>query len=542
MKGTVTYRNYYLLGAVSFLMLVLMTACTTEHDTGINALNLSGLWKIIITDSPEYASPDFDDSRFPGQVIPGDWGRTIEKNDDLTSTIWLRKKVIIGSEWQGRLLSLVMGRIGIADEAWFNGQQIGGTGVIPGKGLAYHMSWQNPRVYHIPSSLIRYGGNNVVALRIYSHVLNGISGSVELADVSSDYFSYYLKAFGPMITNFVSLFFNMLFFLGLLILYMTRREKREYLYFSIIVLLTLLCNLLTLESPFSLDGLVRYKLFLSLYVLANFFVFLGVGEFLNSCNRYTVTIYSLLLAVVEGLIAFSPSTVVLIRYGGFAAIVLINIFIFSSAFLFFNSARKDPRGYWYFLFIAIPVPISVMRNSWYLISFRFNELPLVIFMHVPLVFTLFSVYYIYEFERTRREKDNLYSALLKKSQRFQRMINAMQKTDSKPEPRDVINEVIEYLDDHYRERYDRKELSKKFGLNEDYMGQVFRKVAGTNISSYINTRRIEAAKDLLADTEAKIIDIAYHVGFDNLTHFHRQFKRQTNLTPSEYRAVMKEDA
>jgi len=537
-KGTGTYRNYYLRGAAFVLMLVLVTACTAEQDKGVNAINLAGPWKIIMTDSRENALPDFNDGHYADQVVPGDWGRTMEKNDDLTSTIWLRKKVVIGSEWEGRTLSLVMGRIGIADEAWFNGHQIGGTGVIPGKGLAYHMSWQNPRLYHIPSSLIRYGGSNVVALRIYSHVLNGISGSVELADVSSDYFSYYLKAFGPMITNFVSLFFNMLFFLGLLILYLTRREKREYLYFSFIVLLTFLCNLLTLESPFPMDGLVRYKLFLSLYVLTNFFVFMGVGEFLNSDNRYAVAVYTLLLAVIQGVIVFSPSTASLIRYGGFSAIVLINILILSSAFLFFNAARKDPRGYWYFLFIAVPVPISVVRNSWYLISFRFNELPLVIFMHVPLVFTLFSVYYIYEFERTRREKDNLYSVLLKKSQRFQRMLNAMQKTDSKPEPRDVINDVKDYLDNNYNERYDRKELSKKFGLNEDYMGQVFRKVTGSNISNYINTQRIEAAKDLLTETDAKIIDIAYHVGFDNLTHFHRQFKRQTNLTPSEYRSVM----
>jgi len=89
---------------------------------------------------------------------------------------------------------------------------------------------------------------------------------------------------------------------------------------------------------------------------------------------------------------------------------------------------------------------------------------------------------------------------------------------------------------NFSEKYDRIELSKKFGLNEDYMGQIFKKATGTNISNYINTNRINAAKELLTDTSAKIIDIAYHVGFDNLTHFHRQFKIQTGCTPNEYRA------
>ena len=68
-----------------------------------------------------------------------------------------------------------------------------------------------------------------------------------------------------------------------------------------------------------------------------------------------------------------------------------------------------------------------------------------------------------------------------------------------------------------------------------------KKVTGMNISNYINTNRINAAKDLLADTGAKIIDVAYHVGFDNLTHFHRQFKKLTGCTPNEYRTIIKKD-
>ena len=67
------------------------------------------------------------------------------------------------------------------------------------------------------------------------------------------------------------------------------------------------------------------------------------------------------------------------------------------------------------------------------------------------------------------------------------------------------------------------------------MGQIFKKETGYNISNYINLKRIEASKDLLTEIDTKIIDIAFHVGFDNLTHFHRQFKKIIGVTPTVYR-------
>lgn len=67
------------------------------------------------------------------------------------------------------------------------------------------------------------------------------------------------------------------------------------------------------------------------------------------------------------------------------------------------------------------------------------------------------------------------------------------------------------------------------------MGQVFKKVTGTSIASYINARRIEASLHLLRETGCRIIDIAFHVGFDNLTCFYRNFRKHTGVSPVEYR-------
>jgi AraC-like DNA-binding protein len=525
-------------------LLPLLVSCRNDVVSPAGTIGLEGKWKIIATDSAKAASPEYDDSGAPETTIPGDWVDTLKKNDNLLATVWIRKRVHIGREWEGKKLVLSLGRIGIADETWVNGVRIGLSGIIPeaGSPLYYHNSWQIPRRYYVPETAIRYGGENIIAIRIFSHVISGVSGDTVLGDHSEHYFYQFYNSYRSLIINVASLVLNALLLFVFLLLFISERRKTEYLYFSLLILFTTICNVITIESPLIINGFIRFKLFLFFYVLTNFFVFHGVKKFLANENRPAVYVSVALVAAVELLVLAAPSTRSLIYYGGFVSLVFINACIVASAVLFAVAVKKDPRRYWYFLVIAVPITVSVMRNSWYLFSFRFNELPLTIFMHVPLVFALITMYYIFDFERSRKERDALYTALLKKSQNIQRMLHSVKSANKKPEPRDIINSVIEYLDANYAEKYDRIELSKKFGLNEDYMGQVFKKVTGVNISGYINTNRINAAKDLLADTGAKIIDVAYHVGFDNLTHFHRQFKKQTGCTPNEYRTIIKKDS
>lgn len=522
----------------------LLIACDHDPSAHPGAIPLTGEWKILTSDSPDHARPDFNDADAAALSIPGEWMNLLKKNDDLVATVWLRKKVFIGREYKAKQMILSFGRIGVADEVYLNGEKIGFNGIIPGspRDLAYHMSWQNPRRYVVPGRLVHYGGENTVALRIYSHVLNGIMGHAAISDYSEPYFGQLFAAYKPLIINIVSLALNTILLFVFFILFLSAERKAEHLFFFLVILFTAVCGFLMLETPLRIDGLWRYKLFLIFYVLTNFFVLHGIMTFLDIRSRFAVNLSCALLCLVGVFILSAPTTKFLIYYCGLASLVFINLCIIIPAAMFMVYIRKDPRRYWYFLFLAVPIPLSVLRNSWYLFSFKFNELPMVIFLHVPLVFTAITMYYIYDFGRSQKEKDILYSSLLKKTRNFQRIISTIKTENKKPEPREIINGVIEYLDVHYNERYDRIELSKKFGLNEDYMGQLFKKVTGTNISNYINANKINAAKDLLTGTNAKIIDIAYHVGFDNLTHFHRQFKKLTGCTPNEYRAIVKKSS
>lgn len=513
-------------------LLLFFPGCGEKNSSGHHAMDLGGNWKIRVEAPDGGLSPSREIS------IPGSWNSIIQKQNNFTATVHIEKKVFIKKDIRGKSILLSLGRIGISDELYINDKLIGRTGTIPQNGEKYHFAWQMPRHYFLPPSLVKYGEENSIRLRIFSQIVSGIEGPVTLNFSEKENSHGLQKTHLPLIFNIVAIALNILFFAAMVILYFSTDRKRIYLYFSCMAFFTIAGNFSVLDLPFAVDGSLRARTFLATYSLVNFFALVALKRFFEIKNKYISPVATLLVALTAGAVIFTPGIESLINYAAPAALIFANASLLTVTVLFVFALKRDPRQYWYFLFVAIPVPLSALRNSWYLATLRFYELPLLIFMHIPLAFSIFLLYYIFDLERAKNEKDSLYAALLKKSKNIERILRSLQKDNAKPEPRDIIQDVVEHLDTNYQERYDRRELSKKFDLNEDYMGQLFKKVTGTNISTYLNVRRIDAAKELLIDTDAKIIDIAYHIGFDNLTHFHRQFKKQTNLTPNQYRTLM----
>jgi len=522
-----------LLSAFILLMAIvpLLTSCTSDEKK--SCIDLGGSWQLSREISPDTLSKP------TAITIPGSWNNVIRNSKDYAAIVRLEKTVFIKDEMRGKSMLLTLGRVGVSDELYINEKLAARTGGIPKAGtLSYHFTWQMPRRYFINPSMIKYGKENRITLRVFSHIITGVEGPVKLHFPETGTYRGLHDTHLPLIFNIVAIALNILFFLIMLLLYLSKKRKRIYLYFSLMLLFTIAGNFAVLDFDFPVNGLLRVRAFLITSSTVNFFALIAMKRFFEIRNRYISPVAVSILILVELAIIISPDTGFLFKYGAPAAIALGNAALLTATVLFAIALKRDPRQYWYFLFVALPIPLSAMRNSWYLVTLRFYELPLLIFMHIPLAFTIFMLYYIYDLERSKNEKDSLYSALLKKSKNIERILKSLQKDNAKPEPKDIIQDLVEYLDTNYQDRYDRKELSLKFNLNEDYMGQIFKKVTGTNISNYLNNRRIDAAKELLIDTDAKIIDIAYHVGFDNLTHFHRQFKKQTGRTPNEYRTLM----
>lgn len=103
----------------------------------------------------------------------------------------------------------------------------------------------------------------------------------------------------------------------------------------------------------------------------------------------------------------------------------------------------------------------------------------------------------------------------------------------------LVQDVIKYLQNGYKEEISLKLLGQKFYINPIYLGQLFHKEKGISFSEYLNQLRLEKAKDLLLHTHEKAGKIGKKVGYADPTYFYKQFKKHCGVTPNEYRTINK---
>ena len=104
---------------------------------------------------------------------------------------------------------------------------------------------------------------------------------------------------------------------------------------------------------------------------------------------------------------------------------------------------------------------------------------------------------------------------------------------------DVIVKAKRYITEHCEEaELSLTEVAEYVGLNEKYFTNRFTKETGENFSSYVTALRMQKAKELLKTTSFKIYEISEMVGYRNVEHFNRVFKKMNGITPAGYRKTM----
>lgn len=101
--------------------------------------------------------------------------------------------------------------------------------------------------------------------------------------------------------------------------------------------------------------------------------------------------------------------------------------------------------------------------------------------------------------------------------------------------RDSINGAVKYIDEHYAEDLKVEFVAKEFMLSQSYFSYLFKSITSKTFIEYLNGLRISKAQELLSNTDKKVIDICYEVGFNNVNHFNRIFRHLVGLSPMIYR-------
>jgi len=98
-----------------------------------------------------------------------------------------------------------------------------------------------------------------------------------------------------------------------------------------------------------------------------------------------------------------------------------------------------------------------------------------------------------------------------------------------------IKRVTTVLDLQYRDPPSVEQLADEVGLSASRLAHVFREEEGKSIQSYVKETRLKMAAMLLLQTHERISQIAYSVGFNDVSNFNHAFKRRFGMSPRQYR-------
>ena len=99
----------------------------------------------------------------------------------------------------------------------------------------------------------------------------------------------------------------------------------------------------------------------------------------------------------------------------------------------------------------------------------------------------------------------------------------------------MIREVQLYIRQHYSTNITLNSLAERFFLHPNYLSRLFKEKTGKNFVEYLTEVRIEHIKELLKNSDLKIVEICTMTGYDNPRYFSKVFKQATGMTPREYR-------
>ena len=99
----------------------------------------------------------------------------------------------------------------------------------------------------------------------------------------------------------------------------------------------------------------------------------------------------------------------------------------------------------------------------------------------------------------------------------------------------TIRKIMDEIKEHYTENITLTGLAEKYSISVSYLSELFKEHLQLSFSEYISSKRIQKAKELLADDSLSIEQIAEQTGYNDYFYFTKVFKKNTGISPSKYR-------
>jgi AraC-like DNA-binding protein len=103
-----------------------------------------------------------------------------------------------------------------------------------------------------------------------------------------------------------------------------------------------------------------------------------------------------------------------------------------------------------------------------------------------------------------------------------------------------FEKMVRYIAINYADAITLGDVAGAADVSENYANTLFKKIMGTTVKAHITSVRINRARMLLAETDAKVISIAHDIGFRSLSAFYEAFHRKVDISPAEFRVRVKQ--
>ena len=112
-------------------------------------------------------------------------------------------------------------------------------------------------------------------------------------------------------------------------------------------------------------------------------------------------------------------------------------------------------------------------------------------------------------------------------------------TSEKKKNYETVRKVIQYIENNYHLDLTNENIGEYFHFNPSYLNRIFKENTGDTLHNFLVRYRMNLAMDLLHTTNLPINTIVTNVGFTDIPHFIKSFKKLTGKTPGEYRNTNK---
>ncbi|MCX7748959.1 MAG: response regulator [Clostridia bacterium] len=105
----------------------------------------------------------------------------------------------------------------------------------------------------------------------------------------------------------------------------------------------------------------------------------------------------------------------------------------------------------------------------------------------------------------------------------------------------IVETAKNYIDERFTEEITLHKIAEFVHISPNYFSTLFSNEVGQSFLEYVTMRRIEKARKLLGEKDARVQDVGEKVGYDNPCYFSRIFKKYTGMSPLEYKERINTD-